>query len=144
MSFRPYCWKQFASPSSNRALGLPVVGKSRNQFTDTTAISTSMSLEAAKRADQRLKGLRNNGEVMVGPRVAGEVYAVLEHKEPRGDGFPDWLELNLPEDRLVASALLLQSAHPGSRVAVATEEMSYAQQARRGRDAVNRALRSGP
>ena len=37
---------------------------------------------------------------------------------------PEWLELDVPDDRLVASALLLQSAHPGSRVVFATGDMN--------------------
>lgn len=38
--------------------------------------------EAAKKADRRLKGLRTNGNVLRGVRVAGDVYAVFEHIEP--------------------------------------------------------------
>src|SRR5262249_35925358 len=35
--------------------------------------------EAARRADRRLKGLRDNGDVQQGVRVAGDVSAVFEH-----------------------------------------------------------------
>lgn len=80
--------------------------------------------EAAKKADRRLKGLRDNGDITVGVRVAGEVTAVFEHIEPRGDGLPDWLDLTVPDDRFVASTLLLQSAHPGSAVYVATSDLN--------------------
>lgn len=80
--------------------------------------------EAARRADRRLKSLRDNGDVRVGARVAGEVFAVFEHTEPRGDGLPGWLDLTIPDDRLVASTLLLQSAHPGSTVYVATGDLN--------------------
>ena len=34
--------------------------------------------DAARRADRRLKGLRDNGNVRVGARVAGDIYAVSE------------------------------------------------------------------
>jgi predicted ribonuclease YlaK len=80
--------------------------------------------EAARRADTRLKGLRDNGDVRKGARVAGDVFAVFEHKEPRSGGLPEWLDLDVPDDRLVASALLLQSSHPGSRVVTATGDMN--------------------
>lgn len=80
--------------------------------------------EAAKRAERRLKGLRTNGDVRAGVRVAGEVYAVFEHIEPRGDGLPSWLDLTVPDDRVVASSLLLQSAHPGSALHVATSDIN--------------------
>ena len=69
--------------------------------------------EAAKRADRRLKALRDNGDVQLGARVAGEVYAIFDFREPR-DGLPSWLDLGIPDDRLVAGVLRLQSDHPGS------------------------------
>lgn len=80
--------------------------------------------EAAQRADRRLKGLRDNGDVLSGVRVAGEVYAVFEHVEPRGDGLPSWLDLTVPDDRFAASSLILQSQHPGSALYVATGDMN--------------------
>jgi hypothetical protein len=78
----------------------------------------------AKRADRRLKGLRINGDVLAGVRVAGKVTAVFEHIEPRTDGLPSWLDLTVPDDRFVASSLLLQSAHPGSALYVATGDIN--------------------
>jgi hypothetical protein len=80
--------------------------------------------EAAQRADRRLKGLRTNGDVRVGVRVAGDVYAVFEHVEPRDDRLPSWLDLTVPDDRFVASSLLLQSEHPGSALYVATSDIN--------------------
>jgi hypothetical protein len=80
--------------------------------------------EAAKKADRRLKGLRDNGDVTAGVRVEGEVTAVFGHIEPRSDGLPDWLDLTVPDDRFVASTLLLQSAHPGATVYVATSDLN--------------------
>ncbi|WP_206025364.1 PIN domain-containing protein [Micromonospora zingiberis] len=80
--------------------------------------------DAAQRADRRLKGLRTNGDIRAGVRVAGDVYAVFEHIEPRHDGLPSWLDLAVPDDRFVASALLLQSDHPGSALHVATSDIN--------------------
>jgi hypothetical protein len=80
--------------------------------------------EAARRADRRLKGLRDNGDVRAGVRVAGEISAVFEHIEPRDDGLPSWLDLTVPDDRFLASVLLLQSAHPGSALFVATGDLN--------------------
>lgn len=80
--------------------------------------------DAAQRADRRLKGLRTNGDVRAGARVAGEVYVVFEHIEPRNDWLPSWLDLSVPDDRFVASTLLLQSGHPGSAVYVATSDIN--------------------
>ncbi len=80
--------------------------------------------EAARRADRRLKGLRDNGDVLVGVRVAGDVFAVFEHMEPRPVGLPSWLDLSVPDDRFIASVLLLQSRHPGSCLLVATSDLN--------------------
>jgi len=80
--------------------------------------------DAAKKADRRLKGLRTNGDVLRGVRVAGDVHAIFEHIEPKGDGLPNWLDLDVPDDRFVASTLLLQSRHPGSAVYVATRDIN--------------------
>jgi hypothetical protein len=80
--------------------------------------------DAAQRADRRLKGLRTNGDVRAGVRVAGDVYAVFEHIEPRHDRLPSWLDLTVPDDQFVASTLLLQSEHPGSALHVATSDIN--------------------
>lgn len=80
--------------------------------------------EAAARASRRLKGHRLNGDILTGVRVAGDVSIVFEHSEPQGDGLPSWLDLDVPDDRVVASALLLQSRHPGSRMTVVTSDIS--------------------
>ena len=80
--------------------------------------------EAARKADRRLKGLRDNGDVRTGARVSGDVWAVFEHIEPRGDGLPNWLDLEVPDDRFAASSLLLQSRHPGSSIVVASSDLN--------------------
>lgn len=80
--------------------------------------------DGARAADRRLKGLRDNGDVRVGARVAGEVLAVFEHIEPAAAGLPSWLDLSVPDDRFVASCLRLQSAHPGSALSVATSDLN--------------------
>lgn len=41
---------------------------------------------AARAAERRLKGIRNNGDPRVGVRVAGQVVAKFEHVEPRARG----------------------------------------------------------
>lgn len=79
---------------------------------------------AAQRADRRLKGLRTNGDVRAGVRVMGEVYVRFEHIEPRGDNLPTWIDLTVPDDRFVASSLLLQSDHPGSALHVGTSDIN--------------------
>lgn len=79
---------------------------------------------SAQRAITRLKGIRNNGNVLEGVRVEGEVIAKFEHTEPQGANLPNWLDLAVADDRLVAAALLLQSQHPGSGLYVGTGDIN--------------------
>lgn len=79
---------------------------------------------AAERANRRLKGLRTNGDVLVGAKVAGDVWVKFEHVEPRLDGLPSWLDLDVPDDQFVAATLRLQSQHPGSTVTVASSDIN--------------------
>jgi rRNA-processing protein FCF1 len=74
----------------------------------------------ADRANKRLKKYRDNGDVTVKAKVSGSVYVKFEHREPQANGLPTWLDLSVPDDRIVASSLRLQSQHPGSCVVVAT------------------------
>ena len=71
-------------------------------------------LHPASRPDQCSRGCSG------GPDIS----AVFEHIEPRSGALPGWLDLSVPDDCLVASALLLQSAHPGSAVSVATVDLN--------------------
>lgn len=80
--------------------------------------------ESAKRADRRLKSLRNNGDITTAARVAGDVWAVFEHLEPRTDGLPSWLELDVPDDRFIASTLLLVSRHPSANTVAVTGDLN--------------------
>ena len=79
--------------------------------------------EAAQRANRRLKGIRNNGATGE-MRVQGAVSLIFEHIEPRSEALPDWLDLTVPDDRFVASTLLIQSRHPGSAVRAATSDIN--------------------
>ena len=115
---------QFTLQLGNRYMAhlLPVVFR---EIDDLKRGGRTESLrESAKKADRRLKSLRDNGAVSVGAKVAGDVWAVFEHIEPRADGLPSWLELDVPDDRFIASTLLLQSRHPGSMVVAATSDLN--------------------
>ncbi|NQX34736.1 hypothetical protein HQQ85_08030 [Herbiconiux sp. VKM Ac-2851] len=79
---------------------------------------------AAKRADRRLKGYRTNGDVRAAARVAGDTHVRFEHADPQSDDLPSWLDLDVPDDRLIAAVLLLQSEHPGSVVTVVTGDLN--------------------
>ena len=80
--------------------------------------------ENASRANRRLKGIRVNKTSSDVINVEADVFLRFEHIEPRGDSLPSWLDLTVPDDRLVASTLLLQSEHPGSQVHVVTGDVN--------------------
>jgi predicted ribonuclease YlaK len=83
-----------------------------NWTTTSVRDATPEIREAAKKVDRRLKGLRTNGDVRRGV-----------HIEPKGDGLPNWLDLDMPDERLVASTLL-QPRHPGSSVYMASDDIN--------------------
>jgi hypothetical protein len=101
---------------------LPVVLRELDDLKRAGRVETLR--EAAKKAERHLKGMRTNGDVTAGVRVAGDVHAIFESREPRSTALPGWLDLTVPDDRFVASALLLQSRHPGSVVYVATSDIN--------------------
>lgn len=60
--------------------------------------------------------MRDTRDVRAGARVAGEIFAVFERTDPRPNGLPGWQDLAVPDDRLVASTLLLKFASGGDRL----------------------------
>src|SRR5436305_11473295 len=102
----------------------------RNWVISTSFISCQSSCEKSTtqtrwqnpnsgRARGKLEGPRANGNVRQGVRVAGEVVAKFEHIEPRGANLPDWLDMTVPNDRLVASALLNTAQQVGGALGLA-------------------------
>jgi rRNA maturation endonuclease Nob1 len=80
--------------------------------------------EAASRAGRMLKGLRDRGDVRVGAPVTKQVSAAFDVAEPRFENVPDWLDPGIPDDRLLASALLIQSSEPSSVVVIVTSDLN--------------------
>ena len=56
--------------------------------------------------------------------MGGDVWAIFEHVEPRTTGLPSWLDLDVPDDRFVASTLLLVSRHPSAITVAATGDLN--------------------
>jgi predicted ribonuclease YlaK len=71
-----------------------------------------------------LKGLRDRGDVRSGARITKSVSVVFEIAEPRFDDLPAWLDPTVPDDRLVASALLLQASEPSNKVVLVTSDLN--------------------
>jgi hypothetical protein len=60
--------------------------------------------------------------------VACDVYAVFEHMEPRSDVLPSWLDLDVPDDRCIASSLPVQPRPPMLEAVRATKDINLQDQ----------------
>ncbi len=76
----------------------------------------------ARKVDSRLKGYRDGGDIRAGAKVDGDVQVIFDFREPKQNGLPGWLDLTVPDDRIIASALELQYRHPRSAVVVGTRD----------------------
>jgi predicted ribonuclease YlaK len=72
--------------------------------------------EKAAKAVRRLKGYRDRGSLAEEVTVAGKIRLRLEHREVDARSVLQWLDPDVPDDRIIAAALRLQSNHPAGLV----------------------------
>jgi hypothetical protein len=77
---------------------------------------TPEAREKAGRLATRIKGLRDRGRLTEGVTVAGRITAIADPRDPSFEHLPGWLDPSTPDDRILASALVLQAANPRSVV----------------------------
>lgn len=80
--------------------------------------------EKAQKVISRIKGWRNQGSLSAGVKVDGTILVRAEHKEPRVELGPSWLDASSADDRIIASVLALQSESPSSRVVLVTGDIN--------------------
>jgi rRNA-processing protein FCF1 len=80
--------------------------------------------DQAARAVRRIKGLRDRGDLRTGVCVEGRVSFRAEHREVRTRDVLDWLDPDVPDDRLLASVLDLQARHAAATVVIVTGDMN--------------------
>lgn len=80
--------------------------------------------EKAEKVVRRLKGLRDRGSLAEGVTVAGKVRLRLEHREVDARSVLSWLDPTVPDDRIAAAALRLQSDHPAGVVVLVTADIN--------------------
>lgn len=80
--------------------------------------------DQAKAVVRRLKGLRDKGHLREGVRLTKTVTVLIEHREVNPREVLDWLDPNVPDDRILAAALRLQSDHPGGCVVLVTSDLN--------------------
>jgi predicted ribonuclease YlaK len=80
--------------------------------------------EKAGKAVRRLKGYRDRGSLAEGVTVTGKIRLRLEHREVNAQSVLDWLDPAVPDDRIIAAALRLQSDHPAGLVILVTTDIN--------------------
>jgi rRNA-processing protein FCF1 len=80
--------------------------------------------EKAAKAVRRLKGYRDRGSLAAGVTVAGKIRLRLEHREVNARSVLEWLDPDVPDDRIIAGALRLQSDHPAALVVLVTADIN--------------------
>jgi rRNA-processing protein FCF1 len=73
---------------------------------------------------RRLKGLRDKGKLATGVKVTKTITVQAEAREVDVRGVLDWLDPAVPDDRLLAAALRLQSDHPSGAVVLVTSDLN--------------------
>jgi hypothetical protein len=80
--------------------------------------------EKAEKVVRRLKGFRDRGSLAEGVKVAGNISLRLEHREVGTRSVLSWLDPDVPDDRILAAALRLQSDHPAGVVILITLDIN--------------------
>ena len=80
--------------------------------------------DKAAAAVRRVKGLRDRGDLRTGVKVAGKVTLRAEHREVDVRGVLDWLDPDVPDDRILGSALDLQARQPSATVVLVTGDIN--------------------
>lgn len=78
----------------------------------------------AAAALRRLKGLRDRGDVRVGVPVQGRTRLRMEHREVQVRSVLDWLDPDVPDDRILGGTLDLQARFPAASVVLLTADMN--------------------
>lgn len=110
----------------------------------------------ARAAIRRIKECGDAGEILVGVPISGKVSVMAVATEPRQEtmpayassqlaipepyppapkreGLPGWLDLNVPDDRFIASALEARREYPKARIVVVSADFNVLNKARAAR-----------
>ena len=80
--------------------------------------------EKAAKLATRIKGLRDRGKLTEGVPVAGRISAIADPRDPSFEHLPAWLDPSTPDDRILASALVLQAANPSAVVVLVAADIN--------------------
>lgn len=131
-----------AVPDTNALLYLPDVadyrGVLRSDQFDAVLLPTVLSelddlkdrgrtaevRDAAAAVVRRIKGLRDRGNLRSGVPVEGKISLRAEHREVAPQGILDWLDPQVPDDRIIAAALDLQARYPTKTVVLVSRDIN--------------------
>ena len=80
--------------------------------------------EKAEKAIRIIKGLRKQGSVLDGVKVAKTITVQMIPTEPRLADLPSWLDADNKDDRIIASTLEIQGAEPSATVVLVTDDIN--------------------
>lgn len=80
--------------------------------------------ERAQSVVRRLKGLRDKGSLATGVSLTKSITVRAEAREVDVRATLDWLDPAVPDDRILASTLRLQSEHPAGTVVLVTSDLN--------------------
>jgi len=83
--------------------------------------------EQQKRARAALRGikdLKQRGELTKGVKLTRGITVIADPREPDFTKLPDWLNPQVPDDRVLAGALEIQATHPSSVVVLVASDLN--------------------
>lgn len=80
--------------------------------------------EKAKSVVRRIKGWRGQGSLSSGVKVDGTIKVRAVHEEPKMRETLPWLDRDNADDRIIASVLAVQAAHPAARVVLVSADIN--------------------
>lgn len=80
--------------------------------------------DQAQAVVRRLKGLRDKGNLATGVSLTKRITVRAEAREVDVQGVLNWLDPSVPDDRLLAAALRLQSDNPAGSVVLVTSDLN--------------------
>lgn len=80
--------------------------------------------DAAAAVVRRIKGLRDRGDLRSGVAVQGRISLRAEHREVQPQSVLDWLDPQVPDDRIIGATLDIQARYPSKTVVLVSRDIN--------------------
>lgn len=84
----------------------------------------------AQEVIRRMATLGDQGDLLQGVAITDRIILMTLAPEPRADGLPSWLDLSVPDDRFIASALEMFWEHSKARILTVSGDFNVVNKAR--------------